>query len=220
MTTASASFDPGDFIWDDVPAALLALLIDDLRSDHDPAPTLVTSTAIEPVSLIVLRSHGPGETAAALSEVLTLMVTLGADRLVLAAAGRIWSQDQERSSLKPLDDRREDAVIIVIAEPSGDEVAVRAVFHPFERDGEDVLLLPPLISDQGPSGPVINTLRTILQPQDRTRAVVEERDLTGQLDRLLLLGHHVSLSADAALRLTTRPLLTGPCRSVAERDLS
>ncbi len=209
--------DPNDLPWDDVPAGLLGLVLDDLQQGREPVPTLLASLDDQPLAVVGLRPFLPGEATQALLEVLSLVVPLGADRLAFASVGRVWSKDDPIPPVCEEGDLRQRAVLIVLVEPGPEGVRLTTTLHPFDGEGASLVLHPPLdpeglapdlgvageVADpEQPTGPVAHLLVGTLDHRQELIDLARDEDLVGQLGRVLLLGHEVALAPDPAARLT------------------
>jgi hypothetical protein len=175
---------------------LLRLLADDIQDGRGLASTLLAFAGDRPLCVVRLRPHEAGEVVSALLEILALLLPLGADRIVLALPGRVWSAEDPIAPVTDEVDLRQPVVVHVDADAHGGPCRVRVRLRPFDVDERGRCWWQEEVDPEGPlDAPLVAALQVLL---DR-RHDLEGTDRSGaqvaaQFGRVLLLGHEVLLA--------------------------
>lgn len=184
--------------WEDVEEMLVAAAGDDLEEHDDVVPAMAAFAGDELLFVGWMRLFPPGEHHAAVLEICTLAVALGADRVAMSFGARVWSLTDPIPPVVPEGDLRQRAVTVHLVD--GHAVPPREVhaLRPFDVvDG--TIRWQPRMAHGDLEGWIPDVLRQAAAPDRRT--LRSERHVLTLLRWLTGQGHHVYLSAALGRRL-------------------
>lgn len=217
--------------WDQAEATLTGLADDELAVGRRPAPTLLAHAGDEPLALVTIRPTAPGELIGALTELLALLLPLGADRVCLAVAGRSWSLDDPTGgAVDGIDVRPSVLVVTSVDGHRRTPPTVTSTVTPFGR-GEDGSLRRHAATDvvdrvvrgdddvpagrrgawsgDDLGGPVAAALSCLIAGRHEVDLGPPAQTAV-QFARCLLRGHAIVLGPDAAARLEASTAVAHP----------
>jgi hypothetical protein len=175
--------------WHEVEDWLRDVAHEDVLETGGIRPTLVAFAGARPLLMARWRAFERGGGHAALIELLTLAMPMGADRLAVSIGGNGWSYARERSTdwPYPRDDRRQ---ILMTAVVDGTTAGgrPRCTLTPFEHRDSTVQWGDPLVSDEV-EGWLVDMLSTPHEAVPSVPATVE--DLTATAMRCIAQGHEL-----------------------------
>lgn len=187
--------------WDTVETLLWDVANDDLCDRGPVRPTLVAFDAQRPVLLARCRAFDRDDGEAALTEVLAVMVPLGADRVTMLFSGRAWTTD---GATPPWQDRTATAEVVVVTftERVGSVVAQRGVLRTIERTRSG----PPEISDTAVAIPVSGWIARTLAAGlcNGHDAVVDDETVIARAAHCITVGHELHLPDRSGMAATGR----------------
>jgi hypothetical protein len=185
--------------WHEVKHWLRELAQDDVVETGGIRPTLVAFAGERPLLCARWRPFERGGGHAALIELLTLAMPLGADRLAVSVGGNAWSYADRSGHDQPYvgpsgqdwpyprDDRRQVLMIAVSDDTTGGG-RPRCTLTPFTHGQEGVRWGDPLESDEV-EGWLVDTLAAPHQAVPSLQATVD--DLAATAMRCVALGHEL-----------------------------
>jgi hypothetical protein len=200
--------------WSDTPETFLALAACDLDGGGPPRPRLAAHRGEEPLALATLRPFDDGEVLAPVIELLALLVPLGADRVGFAFPCRVWSLHDPIPPVLEEEgiDLRQPAVVVGMADGHQGPCRTAATVHPFDHHEDGGWGWGEALGHgEAPDAPLLCALETILDA--RGELATDPGQLQAQFDRLLLLGHRLTLGPVAARQLPSSPfarMVDGP----------
>ena len=196
--------------WHEVEHWLRELAWDDVVEEGAIRPALVAFAGERPLLLARWRPFERGGGHAALVELLSLAMPMGADRLAVSVGGNAWSHaahgggdrpHADRSGLdrpNPRDERRQ-VLMIAVADEGSDRP--RCTLTPFTLDQQGVHWGDPLVSDEV-EGWLVDTLSAPRDAVPSVQAAVE--DLAATAMRCVALGHELYAPwTESDLRMTS-----------------
>lgn len=192
--------------WPEATAGLLHLAADALDHGATPAASLLAFDGDEPMAVVTLREFGPGEALPALIEVLALLLPLGSDRIAVSFPGRAWSLDDPIVPVSDEGDLRQPVLMVTCADGRCQPPRLETSLHAIHLDDDGWRWADTLHGEQ-PDSPVVAALGVLLGAEDAFDTIDEgDLRLAAQLGRVVLLGHLVALSDQAARRLERHTL--------------
>lgn len=187
--------------WHDVENWLRELAQDDVVETGDIRPTLVAFAGERPLLLARWRPFERGGGHAALIELLTLAMPLGADRLAVSVGGKAWSYADESGPdwPYPRDDRRH---VLMIAIADAGKGQSRCTLTPFDHREHRVRWGNSLVSDEV-EGWLVDTLSAPHDAVPSLQATVE--DLAATAMRCIALGHELYVPGKESVISSTAP---------------
>lgn len=176
--------------WSESEQFLVDMAECDLTSTGEVQPCLVAYRGDEPLLSAWVRPFPKGEYADPMIELLALVGGMGADRLALGIAGRVWSwEDPIPPVVEGVGDLRQRVLSILVVDGTTRPLMQDSVLCPFELGVDAVHWLPRL--RPGPSEGWLQTaLRACVEARDRLRLPVSE--VADQAVRCLELGHEIA----------------------------
>jgi hypothetical protein len=178
--------------WDEVEDWLRESAREDVVETGGIRPTLVGFAGERPLLIARSRPFGPSGGHAALIELLSLAVPLGADRLAVSIGGNAWSYAERANPAWPYarDDRR-DICLIAIADDTG-AGRPRCTLTPYEHGGNNVIWGDSLVSDEV-EGWLVETLSA---PRDAVTSTVSTvDDMARTAMHCVALGHELYIAS-------------------------
>jgi hypothetical protein len=182
--------------WTDATDTLLAFASDDLDAGGVPLPMLVAFEGDEPHALVTLRPFEPGEMLQALVEILSLLLPLGADRLVcsLPARGPTGTGHEQELDARYL--------LLITADGHVGPCRTDLALCPGEPTAQGWRWGQPVPELADPHNPLPAALSVLLDARDElVTGPSGELRLAAQFGRVLLLGHELVVAPRLARRL-------------------